>query len=91
MELVNGASMQVQIMNAKSGLDQAELAYNDMKTTYANNQRLYEAGVISKSEMDKTETGMKNAEIAYNQAKKSYDLIANQMPSENLRLSLIHI
>ena len=85
VELVNGASMQVQIMNAKSGLDQAELAYNDMKTTYANNQRLYEAGVISKSDMDKTETGMKNAEIAYNQAKKSYDLIANQMPSENLR------
>ena len=85
VELVNGASMQVQIMNAKAALQQAEIAYNDMKTTYANNQRLYEAGVISKSDMDKTETGLKNAEIAYNQAQKSYDLIANQMPSENLR------
>lgn len=35
--------------------------------------------------MDQTETGLKNAEIAYNQAKESYDLIANQMPAENLR------
>lgn len=85
LELVNGASMQTQIQSAKSGLEQAEIAYNDMKTTYANNKQLYEAGIISKSDMDQTETGLKNAEIAYNQAKESYDLIANQMPAENLR------
>lgn len=85
VELVNGAAMQTQIQSAKTGLEQAEIAYNDMKTTYENNKQLYEAGIISKSDMDKTETGMKNAEIAYNQAKTSYDLVANQMPEENLR------
>lgn len=85
VELVNGAAMQTQIQSAKTGLEQAEIAYNDMKTTYENNKQLYEAGIISKSDMDKTETGMKNAEIAYNQAKTGYDLVANQMPEENLR------
>ena len=85
LELVNGATMQSQIQSAKAGLAQAEIAYNDMKTTYENNKQLYEAGIISKSDMDQTETGLKNAEIAYNQAKESYDLIANQMPAENLR------
>lgn len=85
LELVNGAAMQSQIQSAKAGLEKAELAYNDMKTTYANNKQLYEAGIISKSDMDQTETGMKNAELAYNQAKEGYDLVANQMPAENLR------
>lgn len=85
MELVNGASMQSQIQTAKAGLEKAEIAYQDVQTTYTNNKQLFDAGIISKSDMDQTETGLKNAEIAYNQAKESYDLVANQMPAENLR------
>ena len=85
VELVNGASMQVQILNAESGLQQAKLAYENMQTSYSNSQKLYEAGVISKTDMDQAETGLENARIAYEQAQKSYDLMVNQMPEENLR------
>lgn len=85
VELVNGASMEAQILQAKSGLAQAELAYNDMLTTYENSKKLFEAGVIAKSDMDKVETGMANTKLAYEMAQKSYDLMANQMPAENMK------
>lgn len=99
VELVNGASMQSQIESAKAALNNAELAYNNAeltynntKTTYENNKTLYESNVISKTAFDQSEmafkqseTGLKQAELAYNQAKESYDIIANQMPEENLK------
>lgn len=85
VDLVNGATMQTQIASAKSALAQAEIAYNDMQTTYEQNKALYESGIISKSDMDKTESGLKNAQIAYEQAKTSYDLLVNEVPKENER------
>ena len=85
VELVDGASMQVQLVSAKAGMDQAKLSYDNLKTTYENTLQLYEAGVVSKNDLDQAELGLKNAEIAYEQAKQSYELMSNQMISENLR------
>ncbi len=85
LDTVNGAAMQSQIQTAKAGLDAAELAYNNSKTTYENNKVLYDAGIISKADFDKIELAYKNAELQYNQAKESYNIVAVQMPEENLR------
>lgn len=85
LDTVNGASMQTQIQSAKSALDAAELNYNNNKTTYENNEALFNAGIISKADFDRIELAFKNAELQYNQAQEQYNLISVQMPEENLR------
>lgn len=85
LELANGASMQSQIESAKAALENAELNYNNAKTNYDNNKVLFDAGILSQTEMDQIQLAYNSAEVTYNQAKESYDLVANKMPAENQR------
>lgn len=85
IEQVNGASMQQQIESAKSSLSNAELNYNNVKTTYENDKILYESGVISKTDFENSELKYNTAQLTYEQAKTNYDIIANQMPEDNLK------
>lgn len=85
LELANGASMQSQIESAKAALENAELNYNNAKTNYDNNKVLFDAGIVSQTEMNQIQLAYDSAEVTYNQAKESYDLVANKMPAENQR------
>ena len=85
LELVNGASMQSQIENAKTALENAKLNFDNIKTNYENNKVLFEAGILSETEMNQIQLSYDSAEVAYNQAEQNYDLVANKMPAENQR------
>mgnify|MGYP002510512016 FL=1 len=85
LELVNGATMQSQIENAKTALENAKLNFDNVKTTYENNKVLFEAGILSQTEMNQIQLSYDSAEVAYHQAEQNYDLVANQMPAENQR------
>ena len=87
------------VQNAELGVQNAEIAFNNIKTTYDNNKVLFESGIVSKTEMDATQmnydkaqvayeqakTTLEQAKTAYDQAQKNYNLVANEMPEENLR------
>ena len=85
LELVNGATMQSQIENAKTALENAKLNFDNVKTNYENNKVLFEAGILSQTEMNQIQLSYDSAEVAYHQAEQNYDLVANQMPAENQR------
>ena len=76
----------------------SEMAEEQFKVSYENlyrdveqmcirdsNKRLYEAGILSKTEMDQIEMGLKQAEIANTQAQEALSLITEKMPEENKR------
>ena len=83
LELVNGATMQSQIDAAKTAVENAKLNYDNVKTNYENNKVLFEAGILSETEMNQIQLSYDSAQVAYNQAEQNYDLVANQMPLEN--------
>ncbi len=83
VELANGSAMQSQILAAKAGLDQAQLALNSAKQAYNDNKILYDAGYISRQTFEQIEDGYNKAQIAYNQAKESYDILVGGASSEN--------
>lgn len=85
LELVNGATMQSQIDASKNALDNAKLNLDNVTTNYENNKVLFEAGILSQTEMDQIQLAYDNAQLAYSQAEQNYDLVANQMPAENQR------
>ncbi|MEY8319507.1 efflux RND transporter periplasmic adaptor subunit [Lachnospiraceae bacterium 46-61] len=85
LELVNGASMQSQIENAKTALENAKLNFDNVKTNYENNKVLFEADILSQTEMNQIQLSYDSAEVAYHQAEQNYDLVANKMPQENQR------
>lgn len=85
LELVNGATMQSQINSSKNALDNAKLNLDNVTTNYENNKVLFEAGILSQTEMDQIQLAYDNAQMAYSQAEQNYDLVANQMPAENQR------
>ncbi|MCI9353483.1 MAG: efflux RND transporter periplasmic adaptor subunit [Firmicutes bacterium] len=85
LELVNGATMQSQIESAKTALENAKLNLDNVTTNYENNKVLFEAGILSETEMNQIQLSYDSAEVAYNQAEQNYDLVANQMPAENQR------
>ncbi len=85
LELVNGATMQSQIESAKTALENAKLHLDNVTTNYENNKVLFEAGILSETEMNQIQLSYDSAEVAYNQAEQNYDLVANQLPAENQR------
>ena len=85
LELVNGATMQSQIDAAKNALDSTKLNLDNVTTNYENNKVLFEAGILSQTEMDQIQLAYDNAQLSYSQAEQNYDLVANQMPAENQR------
>lgn len=85
LELVNGATMQSQINSSKNALDNAKLNLDNVTTNYENNKVLFEAGILSQTEMDQIQLAYDNAQMSYAQAEQNYDLVANQMPAENQR------
>ena len=90
LELVNGATMQSQIDAAKTAVENAKLNYDNVKTNYENNKVLFEAGILSETEMNQIQLSYDSAQVAYNQAEQNYDLVANQMPLENQKRQKQH-
>lgn len=83
VDSVDGAAYQMNVESLKTNLENAKNAYDNTKTTYENNKVLFEQGIISKTDMDKTELAYNQAKNAYEAAKTSYDLTTGDLLKEN--------
>ena len=83
LKSVNGASMQMQIENARVAMESAVLARDTAKTDFENKKVLFEQGFISQVEMDNAKDTYTKAENAYTQAQQTYELTKGQLVEEN--------
>ena len=60
---------------ARNAIQTAEIALTDEKRRYDRQKGLFEKGVISKEEMERSEVTYKQAEQSYNAAKQNYDIV----------------
>ncbi len=60
---------------ARNAIETAKIALSDEKRRYDRQQGLYDKGVISKEEIERTEVSYKQAEQSYNAAKQNYDIV----------------
>ncbi|MCA0930916.1 efflux RND transporter periplasmic adaptor subunit [Lutimonas saemankumensis] len=60
---------------AKNAIQTAEIALADEKRRFDRQQSLFQKGVISKEEMERSEVTYKQAEQSYNAAKQNYDIV----------------
>ena len=64
-----------QLLAAETGLEQAQLRYNELKSDYEKTGKLYEQGAVSKHEKDNVETLYKNAVVSLESAKENLKII----------------
>lgn len=60
---------------AKNAIQTAQIALSDEKRRYERQQGLFEKGVISKEEMERSEVSYKQSEQSYNAAMQNYDIV----------------
>ena len=64
---------QVQLQQAENQLEQAKLQMQNNEVEYGRLKGLYDAGGLSKSDLDAIELAYNASKLSYNVAKKSYD------------------
>ena len=64
---------QVQLQTVENQMKQAELQMKNNEVEYGRLKGLYDAGGLSKSDLDAIELGYEASKIAYNNAKKQYE------------------
>ncbi len=64
-----------QVTTAKNNLSTAKLNYDNGAQTYEENKRLYDSGIISKSDLDNSYDNMEVLKLNYDNAQSSYDSI----------------
>ena len=93
------AQAETSLEQAALALSQAQNAYNNARQSYTDTTALFAGGVATRMQMDQAETGLTNARIgleqatnshnlaslALSQAETSHQLVAGDMPAENLR------
>lgn len=79
----SGGSVELQLAQLKSSLLQAELMFKDAQTALDSAKILFDAGAISKFELDSTETRFVTAQAQYETAKKAVELTESTINKEN--------
>lgn len=64
-----------QLLDAETGLEQAQLQYDNAKDAYEKTEDLYRQGAASKQDRDNTENLYKNAAVNLDAAKKNLEII----------------
>lgn len=62
-----------QSVTSRNNLSSAELSYDNALETYEENQKLYDSGIISKSELDSSYDNMELQKLSYNNALSNYN------------------
>ncbi len=83
----SGGSVELQLAQLKSSLLQAELMFKDAKTALDSAKILYDAGAVSKFELDSTETRFMTAQAQYETAKKAVELTESTINKENTAIA----
>lgn len=83
----SGGSVELQLAQLKSSLLQAELMFKDAKTALDSAKILYDAGAVSKFELDSAETRFMTAQAQYETAKKAVELTESTINKENTAIA----
>ena len=83
----SGGSVELQLAQLKSSLLQAELMFKDAQTALDSARILYDAGAVSKFELDSTETRFRTAQAQYETAKKAVELTESTINKENAAIA----
>jgi HlyD family secretion protein len=76
------------VVNYEGAYKNAQLNYEEALSTFENNKKLYENGVISASEFDRYKNALALAENDYNTTKKKYEGYGNGIDLEIAKLQL---
>lgn len=76
-----------QIYQAQATVDSAKAKYENSKTTYERNQKLFDTGAISKSQFEELQTSLAEAEASYNSAKAALDLLNKGETQETISVA----
>ncbi|WP_411680622.1 HlyD family secretion protein [Clostridium thailandense] len=76
-----------QIYQAQAAVDGAKAKYENSKTTYERNQKLFDTGAISKSQLEELQTSLVEAEASYNSSKASLDLLNKGETQESINIA----
>ena len=60
---------------AQNAIETAQIALNDEKRRYERQKSLFDKGVISKEEMERTQVSYQQSQQTYNAAVKNYDIV----------------
>lgn len=72
-----GGSTQQSRVQLEQALNSAKIAYDNAKTNFDRQAKLYEMGAISLAAYESAQSGLENARLAYETAQKSYDITVN--------------
>lgn len=82
-----GGAAELQLAQLRSSLAQAQLMYQDAQAALDSAKILYDAGAVSKLELDTSETRAKTAFQQYETARKALELTENTINKENLAVA----
>jgi len=83
----SGGSVELQLVQLKSSLLQAELMFKDAQTALDSAKILYDAGAVSKFELDSAQTRFTTAQAQYETAKKAVELTESTINKENAAIA----
>ena len=78
-------SIDQQISTAKQSIDKLQIQYNNEKDNYDQQQTLYNAGAISKSDFDDAKDRYNNASIDLKAAQDNYERLKNNEGPESIK------
>jgi multidrug efflux pump subunit AcrA (membrane-fusion protein) len=74
-ERTSDSGQEQQVLQAQAAADQAEVAYDDVKSLYEKTRRLFDSGAVSKQQLDDVEARYKSAGIQVEAAKSSLAIV----------------
>lgn len=84
---IKSGSRPEQIEQAKAALESAKANYENTKATNERNKDVFDAGGISKSQLDQSETALTAAESTYKSAQAAFDMLNNGETSESIAIA----
>lgn len=85
------SSLAQQMSQAEQSLQKSQVRFNDAENNYGKMQKLYEAGAISKKELDDAKTQYDNASIDLNADQKNLNIIQDKIGPQNTRAAAAQV
>jgi HlyD family secretion protein len=82
------ASLNDSILKYQQTVDKAQITYNTAKDSYGKEQQLYEAGAVSKQELDNAKNAFDNASIDLKNAQDNLNLLKQSSTSTQVGASI---
>ncbi len=84
LERVKGSGYSQSLIQAETAAEQARLAYDNARTNYDKYKSLFDAGGVSKSELDNLETRMLTAKEQYESAVDNLELLKEGLGPDSI-------